>query len=131
MTIADYQWGLSNPGPGTLTLWLEPWAEEFSVAARSTVTLVSSTGDQSCPLGQVEWTEDHLVVWASAQTVAVSIDGVLQHSASAMIPIPEGLTKEVLGILFTDQPAARLGGTGAIAIKRTSWLSRARRRLGL
>jgi hypothetical protein len=117
MTSAVYQWGLSNPGPGTLTLWLEPWAEEFEVLARTSVTLVSSDGSENCLIGQMEWTADRLVVWATAQTVAVSIDGVLQQSASAIIPIPDGLTKETLGILFADQPAARLGGTGLPATK--------------
>ena len=117
MTNANHQWGLSNPGPGIITLWLEPWAEEFKIPMLSSVTLSSFSGSESCPLGQVEWTADHLVVWASAKTVAVSIDDVLQQSASAVIPVPDGLTKTILGIVFADQPAAHLGGTGSLTVE--------------
>jgi hypothetical protein len=131
MTTPDRQWGFSNPGPGTVLLWLEPWAEEFEIPARSTVILDSCSESQNQPFGQVEWTADHLVVWASAQTVAVSIDGVLQHSGSAVIPIPDGLNEEMLRILFADQPAARLGGAGTPATARTSWWKRTGRCFGL
>jgi len=130
MTSDDRQWGLSNPGPGTLLLWLEPWAEEFEIPARSTVILKAFGGAENSPLGQVEWKPDHLVVWATAQTVAVSIDGVLQDSNSAAIPIPDGLSKEMLGIVFANHPAARLGGASWPVIERTSWWGRTRRRLG-
>lgn len=65
---------------------------------------------QNDALGEVEWGEEYLVVWAGAKTVEVFVDGVLQDSGSASIPIPNGLTKGMLDILFRDQPAARLGG---------------------
>jgi hypothetical protein len=130
MTDIDNQWGLSNPGPKTLLVWLEPSAEEFDVPVRSTITLNPSGGSQGCTLGEVEWTPYHLVVWASAQTVEVFIDGVLQESGSAVIPIPDGLTKEMLNIVFSGQPAARLAGAGSLR-SRATWWQRISRRLGL
>ena len=129
MTDADCHWSLSNPGPDKLIVWLEPWAEEFDVPVRSTVKLKSSGGARS--LGEVEWASEHLIIWASAQTVEVFIDGVFQESGSAVIPIPDGLTKEMLNILFADQPDARLGGTSPVAIDGSSRWKRLRRRFGL
>ncbi len=131
MMDADHCWGLSNPGPNTLYVWLEPWADEIEVPVRSTITFNPSGGHDDCPLGQVEWTTDHLVVWATAQRIAVYVDGVLQHSGSAVIPVPDGLTKGMLGIVFADQPAARLGGAPSDPIGRTSWWQLIRRCLGL
>lgn len=131
MTRVDCEWGFSNPGPGTIVLWLEPWADEFEIPARSTVTLHPFGGPEGCPLGQLEWNADHLVLWASASTVGVSIDGVLQNSGSASIPIPDGLNQEMLGIVFADQPAARLGGASSFTNKLTPWWMNLGRRLGL
>ncbi|MBB6426706.1 hypothetical protein [Sphingopyxis sp. JAI128] len=111
------QWSLSNPGRDALLVWLEPWAEEFVVPARSTVAMRAASGRA---VGEIEWTLDHLIVWASAPTVEVFIDGVLQDSGSATIPIPEGLTKGMLNILFAGQPAARLGGAHVNVDERVS-----------
>jgi len=130
MTDANCLWGLSNPGPDTLLLWLEPWADEIEVPVRATVTLKASGASEECALGELEWTPDHLVVWASASTVEVFLDGALQESSSAIIPVPEGLTKGTLNIVFAGQPAARLGGVPN-ALKRTAWWRRIGRRLGL
>lgn len=131
MTDADRCWGLSNPGPDTLYVWLEPWADEIEVPARSAITLDPSGGPDDCPLGQVEWSTDHLVVWATAQRIAVSVDGVLQRSVSASVPAPDGLTKGMLGIMFADRPAARLGGAPLYLIGRPSWWQLIKRRVGL
>ena len=133
MTDLDHQWSLSNPGPDNLLVWLEPWAEEFEVPVRSTVTLsASSSGSEERSVGEVEWTPDHLVVWASASdTVKVFVDGVLQESGSAVIPVPDDLTKQMLNVIFDDQPAARLGGRTFDAAERVSWWQRARRYLGV
>jgi hypothetical protein len=130
MPNADRQWALSNPGPLALLLWLEPWAEEFDVPARSTVML-RSPGEADEPIGEVEWTPDHLVIWASGPTVEVLIDGKRQAGGSASIPIPEGLTRKILNIAFAGQPAARLGGATNEGSARISWWQRLRGRLGL
>lgn len=114
MTEASIQWGVSNPGPATLLIWLEPWAEEFAVPVRSTVNLRSSGWSEEHGLGGVELTREHIVIWACAPTIEVFIDGSLQESGSSSIPIPDGLTKEMLGILFADQPTARLAGAGGL-----------------
>lgn len=128
MADLDNQWSLSNPGRDALLVWLEPWADEFVVPARSTVSMRPASG---LTLGEVEWTPDHLIVWASAPTVEVFIDGLLQDSGSATIPIPDGLSKGLLNIVFAGQPAARLGGAHANADERVSLWDRIKRRLRL
>lgn len=128
MPNVDRQWGLSNPGPLALFLWLEPWAEEFAVPAGSTIMLMSP-GKAGEPIDDVEWTPDHLVVWANGPTVEVLVDGVQQESGSASVPIPEGLTRKMLNIAFANQPAARLGGMANHDSDRSSWWQRLRARL--
>lgn len=128
VTDADHRWNLSNPGPEKLAVWLEPWAEEFEIPVRSAITMAWSGGSEESALGELEWTPDHLVVWANVSTIRVFIDGVLQDTSSASIPIPADLTKAMLKIVFAGQPTARLGGAYADANKRKTWWSRLRRR---
>lgn len=130
MTSAYRQWGLSNPGPDTLLIWLEPWAEEFNVPERSTIIIKFLGESEQREPDEVEWTEDHLVLWASASTVEVIIDGVPQDSSSAVIPVPGGLTKAMLNIVFAGQPSSRLAGAPNVG-ERTSWWQRTRRHLTL
>lgn len=131
MTDAARSWSLSNPGPDEMLLWLEPWAEEFVIPIGSTITLESLGGSEKDAPGEVEWTPEHLVVWATAQRVQVYIDGERQESGSATISIPDGLTKGMLNILFADYPAARLGGTSVGEAAQTSWWRKLRHRFGL
>lgn len=131
MTDVDSQWCLSNPGPNAMLVWLEPWAEEFEVQARSTISMKPSGGSLQEPLGEVDWNADHLVIWASARTVEVFIDGELQRSGSAIIPIPDGLNKKMLNILFAKQPAARLGVIAPNATRTSTWWQRVKRRFGV
>ncbi len=132
MRALDREWSLSNPGPGELLVWLEPWAEEFEVSARSTITLSMASETEVFTLGAVEWTAEHLVFWAGERgTVRVYIDGVQQDSASALVPVPEGLSKRMLNVVFADQPTARLGGQRMSEVERTSWRQHTRRWLGL
>ena len=132
MTDLYRQWSLSNPGPDTVLVWLEPWAEEFEVPPRSTIALAASSEADEGAIDEVEWTDDYLVIWAGAPgTVKVFVDEALQDSASAVVPIPASMTKQMLNIVFADQPAARLGGRTFDASERTSWWQRARGRLGL
>lgn len=126
MADLDNQWTLSNPGPDALLVWLEPWAEEFVVPAGSAIAMSPASGHA---LGEIEGTPDHIIVWASAPTVEVYIDGLLQDTVSAIIPIPDGLTAWMLNVLFADQPVARLGGAHANADERISLWGRIKRRL--
>ncbi|MBB3981146.1 hypothetical protein GGR44_000777 [Sphingobium fontiphilum] len=119
---------LSNPGPDPLLVWLEPWVDEFEVPARSTISLHPSDG---CGLGEIEWVEDRFVLWATCRTVEVFIDGALQSSGSALIPLSGGLTKGILHILFADHPAARLGGRSWHERKHASMWEWLKRLLGL
>ncbi|WP_374295356.1 hypothetical protein [Sphingomonas sp.] len=131
MALIDCDWRLSNPGPDELVIWLEPWAEEFIVPVRSTVALKAPSGAEAQEVGEVEWASDHIVVWASARTVAVFIDDVLQDSASAFVPVPDGLSKGMLNILFKGHPTARLGGAASDTGNRASWWVKLRRRFRL
>ncbi|EIZ80660.1 hypothetical protein WSK_0633 [Novosphingobium sp. Rr 2-17] len=124
MTKIDYDWGLSNPGPDQLMVWLEPWAEEFVVPVRSTVALKASGRAEAREIGDIEWASDHIVIWASATIVQVFIDDVLQDSASAAISVPEGLSRGMLNILFKGQPSARLGGAASHPKDQPSWRER-------
>ncbi len=129
MTDSDRLWSLSNPGPEKLSIWLEPWAEEFEVPVRSTIAMEWTDGSKESALGELEWTPEHLVVWADVSLLRILIDDVLQDTSSAAIPIPAGLTKNMLNIMFGRQPTARLGGSYADATKRETWWSRMRRRI--
>ncbi|WP_442680657.1 hypothetical protein ACSBM8_05525 [Sphingomonas sp. ASY06-1R] len=130
MTGADHEWSLCNPGPDTLRVWLEPWCEEFEVPARSAITLKAPSGAERHEMGEIEWGPDNLVIWAAGPTVAVFIDDVLQESGSAIIPIPDGLTKNLLNVIFADQPAARLGGRSSHAVAPAPWWRRVKGLLG-
>jgi hypothetical protein len=63
-------------------------------------------------------------VWASASKVEVFINGKLQDSASAVIPAPESMTREMLNIVFADQPKFRLGGVNTGAKERQPFWKR-------
>jgi hypothetical protein len=131
MTLTDYNWRLSNPGPDELVIWLEPWAEEFVIPVRSSVALQAPGGVEAQEVGEIEWASDHIVVWASARIVAVFIDDVLQESASAVVPVPDGLSKGMLNILFKGLPTARLGGAASDTGDKASWWERLSRRFRL
>ncbi len=131
MTQIDCDWSLSNPGPDELVVWLEPWAEEFVVPVRSTVAMKAPVGGAAQEIGEIEWASDRVVVWATTTTVAVFIDDVLQDSASAIVPIPDGLSKGMLSILFKGHPTARLGGAASDTVYQASWWERLRRRFRL
>ena len=124
MKVTSHEWSLSNPGPNTFSVWLEPWCDEFEVPVRSTITLQTPRDADRCGLEEIEWGPDNLVVWATGTTVTVFIDNVLQKSGSAVIRLPDGLTKGMLNIVFADQPAARLGGQSSHAVGPTYWWQR-------
>ena len=130
MAATDHEWSLCNPRPDTLLVWLEPWCDEFEVPVRSAIALKMSGNAEGRGVGEIEWGPDNLVVWATGPTVAVFIDNVLQESGSAIIPIPDGLTKDMLKIVFSDQAAARLGGGPSHTVAPISWWRRVKGLLG-
>ena len=121
----EWHWGISNVGSSDVSLWLEPWADEVTIPGGATVTLriVNETAQPSSL--DVEETDEHVVIWAtSGDCVEVYVDGVLQHTGSASIPVPEGLgtpTKTLLGIMFGSQSAARLAGGHSINQTPSLW----------
>lgn len=68
MIRANPQWSFSNFGPSPILLWLEPWADEIEIPSGATVTVDSTGGSGCCPPGEIEWTDDHMVLWATART---------------------------------------------------------------
>jgi hypothetical protein len=128
MSDADKSWSYLNAGPNAITVWLEPWAEEFEVPCGSTILLRSPEGSA---LGSVERDQDSFTLWAAATKVEVLIDGILQDTASSQIAVPEGLTKAMLTAVFGNYPEARLGGKPLNPnVGRSIW-SRAKSLLGL
>jgi hypothetical protein len=79
----------------------------------------------------LEWAADHLILWADAEKVAVLIDGVAQNCGSAIIPVPSGLNKAMLGTMFAAHPPARLGGTNYGVAQRDHWWTKLKRRFGM
>ena len=128
MLKADSSWSHLNAGPATLLVWLEPWAEELEVPDGSTILLRSADGSA---LGEVERTEDYCTIWATASKVEVFIDGVLQETASSQIAVPDGLTKQMLTVMFGGRPEARLGGEHSSATGRISMWQRVKSLLRL
>ena len=132
MSDSDWDWAVSSVGPRKLLVWLEPWAEEFEVPARSTIALSFSGILLNGHPAEIESTTDRVVIWASVgQTVRVSIDDAPQQSASASIAVPggfDGSTKELMNLLFGGQPIARIGGDRVDPL-RTPWWQRAKRLL--
>ncbi|WP_294332352.1 hypothetical protein [uncultured Sphingomonas sp.] len=126
MTRTDHEWSLCNPGPGTLLVWVEPWCDEFEVPPSATITLKTPDGVESGTVGEIEWGPENLIIWANGPTVAVFVDDVLQESASAIVPIPNGLTKGMLNTLFAEHPQARLGGYPLPVVATPPWWRRLR-----
>ena len=108
MSDTDWLWSVSSIAPHKLLIWLEPWAEEFEVPAGSAIELRFAGGLPGDHPVEIESAADQVVIWASAgQTVIVSIDGAVQHSASASIPVPRAdhlSTRQFLGIMLGAQP---------------------------
>jgi hypothetical protein len=136
-TDVGWHWGVSNISAGELLLWLEPWAEEYAVSSRSTLTLKIINPNSDAASVDVEDTGARLVVWAKAgETVEICIDGSVQNSefASVKLSFPETpgkSMKELLDILFSQHPEARLGGQDFVAQQSPSVWQRLKHRLGM
>jgi hypothetical protein len=110
-TPLDWHWAMSNAGSTKVLLWLEPWADEVEVPVGGTATLRILNASNQFDSLDVEETGEHVVIWAAdGDCLEVYIDGVLQPTGSASIPVPEGLTKNLLGVVFANQPEAHLAG---------------------
>ena len=110
-----------------MLVWLEPWADEVHLPARSTVQFVAPNGGG---VGELEQAHDQITLWANTDIVQVFIDDVLQETASAIIAAPAGLTKAMLQTVFDAQPSARLGGRPLPSKAPISIWSKLRRQLG-
>lgn len=128
-----WHWALSNIGPAPLMLWLEPWADEVAVPGRSTVTLRIENGAPRDDGLDVEDGDQHLVIWAAGgDRIEVAVDGVVIRTGSAIIAVPDAFgmsPKRLLGLLFDEQPTARLAGR-ATGVAAPSLWKRLLRRLG-
>ena len=115
-TPANWFWGVSNSGEADLIVWLEPWAEEFEVQNRSTLTVQVTCSDGTDPELDIEIADGRIIIWSgSGQLLQFCLDGVALRTASATIEFPKlpgpGM-KDLMTILFKGHPQARLGGEG-------------------
>ena len=117
----------TNDGIEPMMVWLEPWADELHLPARSTVQFKAPNGGD---VGELEQAPDQITLWANTDIVQVFIDDVPQETASASISAPAGLTKTMLHTVFDGQPSARLGGLPHSPTPRSSTWSKIRRQLG-
>ncbi len=109
-----------NQRPIDLLLWLEPWAEEFSVPPGSKLELVVKGNVENEADAPFELWDTHLTFYARADTlVQVLIDGRKLPSASSDVPFPGGSvhleTRTIVEEVFGDFPETRPGGVGALA----------------
>jgi hypothetical protein len=125
---ADSPWSVSNSQADDLLVWLEPWAEEFVIASRSTMALEianGGSGDTDIDV-EIEETDGRIILWArSGQIVRVFIDDILQRSASASVEfpaIPGFTTKGFLSLTMGDHPEARVGGAPFAPEKLPFWV---------
>ena len=101
-----------NDGHRSLSLWLEPWCDEFDLPPGSTVELFlrGSPGG----LLEIEEAPKQVTVWApSGSLVDIYIDGHLKESGSSSILVPDlGVlgTKGFVDVVFGNFPEARPGG---------------------
>lgn len=104
----------SNGATGDLMLWLEPWAEEFTIPPRAELVL---SADIDEPI-DVEITGDGLVAYAGmGMRVRVEIGGVVHDSVSAELTVPDMgplSTRGFIGTVFGDVPETRPGGMRAL-----------------
>ena len=73
MTIVQH---ILNPYNRTLTVWLEPWAEEYSVPAGATLELAFE-GPTTEPTFDVTWVDDQVTfgcAWAGVRCT-LNVDG--------------------------------------------------------
>jgi hypothetical protein len=119
----------SNATAAPLSIWLEPWVDEFELPPRSELALHVTVSQSQVP----EWPDlefsDRLVTvyGPRGSLMHVEIDGVGQDSCSATIPAPDMgslSTRSFVDILFGDFPEARPGGVPAVPPKRRGWFSR-------
>jgi len=90
MSENDKFWAISNTQSCDLLVWLEPWAEEFSVPYRSRILFEINSPASQNNFPEVEVEKEWIVVWANGgDLIRVSIDNVFQHSSSAEIVVPD------------------------------------------
>lgn len=105
---------LCNATLTPLMVWLEPWALEFPLPARGTLSLVCSSDKANDVLPEIEFADDQIIVWGTGESrIAVFINGVDQDSFSARYTAPDlGAlsSKAFVNLVFGDHPNARPGG---------------------
>ena len=118
--VSSGYWAMSNAQADDLLVWLEPWAEEFLVPARSWVMLEMSNASAGAAPPEVDLTATQVTVWATGGgLVKVSIDGIVQPSGSALVAFPDvpGFsTKTFLNLVFQGHPSANVGGRNPVEV---------------
>ena len=113
-----------NDGLSPLRLWVEPWAEEFQIAPKSTVEIFMR-GSPVGPLDVEESTEQITIYAPAGATLSIKVDG--SQIRSLDIPVPDAGplgTKGFVNLVFGDSPEARPGGATYHAPTVSGWRSR-------
>jgi len=80
----DWHWGLSNIGEGALRIWLEPWAEEYWVSSRSTLTVKIKKLGSDNNFVAAELVPEGLVVFSDeGDAIELCIDGFPRNSENS------------------------------------------------
>ena len=117
---------ISNASSEPLTVWLEPWCDEFDLLPKATLSVEVDVPDGlAAALPEFEITNATLVIWAAGPgTLALAIDGVLQDTGSSMIELDPVMfhlpVKDFVQVVFGDQPQTRPAGAPA-PIRRSFW----------
>ena len=119
----------SNAGEAPLSVWLEPWVDEFALRPRSAITLYATMPEGRTPESpDIDCTEGLLTVYCPASSmIRVEIDGVAQESCSATVAAPDlGVlsTRSFVDMVFGAFPETRPGGKPHPVVKQQRWFAR-------
>jgi hypothetical protein len=129
---------LSNATADPISIWLEPWADECTLAPRSELSLEVTTPDGGAVARpEIESSEGLITIWGSGGSlIRVTIDGIEQKTGSAIIPSPDTgalSPRAFIEMGFGNFPEARPGGQPLPTVASTpriSWRDRLLRWFG-
>ena len=108
---------LEAPKSRTLHLWFEPWAEGFAFPAGTAIEL-RATSPVEGKL-EIEASPERTAVYGwSESTLRVLVNGA--EVLSFQQPVPEGLNKEMVALLFGAPPIPTAAEGGA-STRRPRW----------
>lgn len=126
MTSAEQHAVICNAGPDSLYIWVEPWCDELDLPPKSWLSYESRCDNEVIGTPpEIDMDDEGLVIWATGPgTALISIDGVVQDTASRTVDLPQGMfgmpVKSFVNSVFGEFPEARPGGRFKLA-KQSLW----------